>query len=119
MMAATTTESATADAPHARPKPTATRRRASGPDRLTVVLLATAAFLVVLSLLAGELRPVTRHAAARRIVLRRVIETKVIETVIPTPGANATGSSVTSSSVSSSGSGAPAYASGAPVTRTS
>jgi len=43
----------------------------------------------------------------------------VIETVIPTPGANATGSSVTSSSVSSLGSGAAAYASGAPVTRTS
>ena len=119
MMAVTTTESAPAAGPHAASKPAVTRRRASGPDRLTVVLLTVAAFLVVLSLLAGELRPVTRHVAARRIVLRRVIETRVIETVIPTPGANATGSSVTSASVSSSGSGAPAYAGGAPVTRTS
>lgn len=117
-MALTTTESAAQTAGRARPKPAAKRRGTAGPDRLTVVLLALAAFLVVLSLLTGELRPVTGHAAARRIVLKRVIETRVIETVIPTPGANATGSAVTSS-VSSSGSAAPAYATGAPVTRTS
>lgn len=118
MMAATTTEPAARVAPGAAMKPAAKRRRTAGPDRLTVVLLALAAFLVVLSLLADELQPVTGRAAARRIVLKRVIETKVIETVIPTPGANATGSSMTSS-VSSSGSAAPAYTSGAPVTRTS
>jgi len=92
------------------------RRRASGPDRVTVALLAVAGFLAVLALLAWQMSSSAANAGGRpAIVLRRVYETTVIET-IRGPGSGAGGSSVTQS-VSSSGS---SYASGAlPTTRTS
>jgi len=88
-------------------------RRASGPDRLTVWLLAGAAFLAVLALLAGQLRAGTsRTAAAPVVVVRRIYETRIVETV---PSAGGGGTSV-SQSVSSSG----APVASAPVsTRTS
>ncbi len=83
-------------------------RSASGPDRFTVWLLSCAAFLVVLALLAGELRgPAPRTAHKPVVVLRRVYETRVIETVRGPAGGGGGGTSV-SQSVSSSGSAAPA-----------
>jgi hypothetical protein len=90
-------------------------RRTSGPDRLTVWLVAGAAFLAVLALLAGQLRARTsRTAAAPVVVVRRIYETRIVETV-PSAGGAAAGTSV-SQSVSSSG----APAASAPVsTRTS
>ena len=92
----------------------ARRRRSVGPDRLTVVLLSVAAFLVVLALLAGQLRSAGAHSATRPVrVLRRVYETTVVETVV---GASGGGSSVTQS-VSSSGSGS--ALSSTPATRSS
>jgi hypothetical protein len=119
-MAVTTTDRLGAGAPAAAPraKAPARKRRAAGPDRLTVLFLAVAAFLVVLALLAGALRPVVNNTAAHRIVVRRVIETKVITTLVQSKAQAGAGSSVTSS-VSSSGSAAPAYSTGAPLTRTS
>ncbi len=76
-------------------------RRASGPDRLTVWLLAGAAFLAVLALLAGQLRAgPSRTAAASVVVVRRIYETRIVETV-PSAGGGAGGTSV-SQSVSSS-----------------
>jgi hypothetical protein len=95
-------------------------RPASGPDRLTVGLLTLAGFLVVLSLLASQLRVTAKPAAARHVlVTRRIYQTTVLETVPAPSGAAGGGSSVTQS-VSSSGSGGPAYAAGSgPVTRSS
>jgi hypothetical protein len=93
----------------------ARRRGGSGPDRLTVALLALAGFLAVLALLAGQLKAGAANVRARPVVvLRRVYETTVIETILGSrPGG---GSSVTRS-VSSSGS---SYTSGpAPRTRAS
>jgi hypothetical protein len=90
--------------------------RASGPDRLTVVLLSIAAFLMVLALLAGQLRssgtPLAHHTV---IVLRRVHESRIVETDRGSSAADAGGTSVTQS-VSSSGSAA---APAAPTTRSS
>jgi hypothetical protein len=94
----------------------ARRRGGSGPDRITVALLALAGFLAVLALLAWQLSSSAAILGARpAIVLRRVYETTVIETI---PGAGSGGgrSSVTQS-VSSSGA---SYTSGAaPTTRAS
>jgi hypothetical protein len=90
-------------------------RGRSGPDRLTVALLALAGFLTVLALLAAQLNSdAVNVRASRAIVLRRVYETRVVET-ISGPGSRG-GRSVTQS-VSSSGS---SYTSGAaPSTRSS
>jgi hypothetical protein len=94
-----------------RPRP-GRRKAASGPDRLTVLLLTLAVFLGVLALLASQLRATGSAAASRPVVvLRKVYETRVVTTV---PGAGG-GTSVTQS-VSSSGS--PAMSS-APSTRSS
>lgn len=91
-----------------------TRRPSSSPDRLTVVLWALAAFLVVLALLAAQLQSTSAHAPTRRtVVIRRIYRTQVIETIVGSSGGN---SSVTQS-VSSSGS--PSVAGPAPTTRTS
>jgi hypothetical protein len=100
-MAATTATERTA--PLRRPHPT--RGRAAGPDRLTVLLLTVAAFLLVLALLASQLRPAAAPAQPRPVVvLRKIYETRVVETV---PGPGAGGTSITQSqSVSSSGSAA-------------
>ncbi len=96
-----------------RPRPG--RRAASGPDRLTVLLLTIAAFLAVLALLAGQLRVSSAGGPPHPVVvLRKVYETRVVETVRGKGGA-AGGTSVTQS-VSSSGSAAPASA---PTTRSS
>jgi hypothetical protein len=93
---------------------TATRRRsgrgpaAPGLDRLTVVLFSLAAFLVVLALLAAQLRGAASHGAPRPVlVVRKIYRTTVVETL--TGGSGPAGTSV-SQSVSSSG------ASNAPVT---
>lgn len=78
-------------------------RRASGPDRLSVILFSLAAFLAVLALLADQLRAgATQPSTQRLVVVRRVYQTTVVETV---PGSG-WGSSV-SQSVSSSRSGYP------------
>ena len=98
--------------PIARPR---SRGAASGPDRLTVVLLAVAAFLVVLALLASELRPSSASGPQRHVVvLRRLYETRVIETVV---GPGSAGNNSVTQSVSSSGS--TAVPASAPTTRAS
>lgn len=95
------------------------RRTASGPDRLTVVLLSLAAFLVVLGLLAGQMSASAARAPAPRVVLlRKLVRTTVLETVTGGAGRPAAVSSSQSSSVSGgsvSGGSVPA----APTTRTS
>jgi hypothetical protein len=91
------------------------RRGSSGPDRLTVVLFSMAAFLVVLALLASQLRAVPAHTGARPVlVLRKEYRTTVIETIAN--GSGPGGTSV-SQSVSSSSAGGTAVA--APTTRSS
>lgn len=88
-------------------RPRAAPRRTSGPDRVTVILLSVAGFLVVLSLLAGQLPSLGTKAAPHRVVvIRRVYETRVIETV--PNGTAVTGGSGVTQSVSSSGSTAAA-----------
>ena len=89
------------------------RRPALGPDRLTVVLMSLAGFLVMLALLASQLRPTFVPAHHPVVVLRRVYQTTVVDTVRGS-GGGAGGTSV-SQSVASSGSVLPA----APTTRTS
>ena len=89
-----------------------TRRPKSGADRLSVILFSIAAFLLVLALLAWQLKaPPARLAARPVVVMKRIYTTTVVETV---PGRGGTSMS---QSVSSSGS---AYAaSSAPTTRSS
>lgn len=88
-------------------------RRSSGSDRLSVALYSLAAFLLVLALLASELRAGTRNARPHQvIVLRKVYRTTVIETI-----AGGHGGTSVSQSVSSSGSTALPVSS--PTTRTS
>jgi hypothetical protein len=90
-------------------RPRGSRRKAAGgPDRTSVILFSTAAFLAVLALLAWQLRATTPRAAAGRVVIvRRIYQTTVVET-IRGPGS---GTSI-SQSVSSSG---PASAGPAPI----
>ena len=88
-------------------------RAAAGPDRITVMLLTLTVFLVILAVLAWQMRSAPARPVHRMVVLRRVYETRVVETVV---GAAGVAGSVTQS-VSSSGSaaGTPAAA----TTRTS
>ncbi len=80
------------------------------------MLLTLAAFLLVLALLASQLRPPGASAARHPvIVLRRVYQTTVVETVPGPSGAGANGTSVTQSVSNSGSAGAPA----APTTRAS
>jgi hypothetical protein len=94
-----------------------TSRRASparGPDGVTVTLLTVAGFLVILALLAWQMRSAPTHPARRVIVMRRIYETRVVETIVG--GSRRGGSSITQS-VSSS---APTSSlSTSPVTRSS
>lgn len=105
--------------PHAPTSPTAVTPRASrrrgsgGPDRLTVMLFTLAAFLVVLALLAHQMRVANYGGSHPVPVLRKIYRTTVIETIVGSSGPS--GTSV-SQSVSSSGSGATAMA---PTTHTS
>jgi hypothetical protein len=87
--------------------------RAGGPDRLTVVMYALAAFLAVLALLAWQFRATPSGHTRPLIVLRRVYETRVVETRVGSPA----GSSSVTQSVSSSGSAASLAP--APTTRSS
>ena len=88
-------------------------RATAGPDRVSVMLLGIAGFLVVLALLAWQLRSApTRLASRPEVVLRRVYQTTVVETI--KGSRSASGTSV-SQSVSSSGSSSIA----APTTRSS
>lgn len=89
------------------------RGAASGPDRITVLLLTVTVFLVILAALAWQVRSAPARPKQRIVIVRRVYETRVVETVV---GAAGGGSSVTQS-VSSSGSGSALPA--APTTRTS
>lgn len=90
------------------------RRTASGPDRVTVVLLSVAAFLVMLALLAGQMSASAARAPAPRVVLlRKLVRTTMLETVTGGTGRP----TAVSSSQSSSVSGGPVSA--APTTRTS
>lgn len=88
--------------------------RASGPDRLTVLLLTIAAFLIVLALLARQLQasepPITAHAV---VVLRKVYETRYVETRAAAGGA--AGTPVTQAVSNSASAPVPA----APTTRSS
>ncbi len=78
-----------------------------------MILFSLAAFLVVLALLAWQLRASPSAATARPVlVVRRVYQTTVVETI----RGSGSGTSV-SQSVSSSGSGSLPLA--APTTRTS
>lgn len=87
------------------------RRRRSGPDRATVILLGLTAVLAVLALLAWQLSSSPTKTAARPVRLeRRIYQTTVIETI----GGGGSGTSM-SQSVSSSGSASSA----GPVTRSS
>ena len=86
-------------------------RRSAGPDRVTVMMLSLATFLVIFAGLAWQLRSVAAGPAHRVVLVRRVYETRVVETVVGRAG----GSGSVSESVSSS---VPA-ASPAPVTRSS
>jgi len=88
-------------------------RRATTPDRVTVMLLTLTVFLVILAALAWQMRSAPARPVRRLVVLRRVYETRVVETVVGAAGA---GSSVTRS-VSSSGSASALPA--APTTRAS
>jgi hypothetical protein len=104
----------TASAAATSPGP-AKRRRVS-PDRLTVALLSTTAFLLVLALLGSQLGSASRARVARRaIVIHRIYRTTVLERVLPgTSGARG------ASSVTQSSSPPPVEsASAAPVTRVS
>lgn len=89
------------------------RRTAAGPDRISVFLFTLGAFLVVLALLAWQLRASAATPARHHVVLvRRIYETTVIETI----RGSGSGTSV-SQSVASSGSGSVSVA--APTTRSS
>lgn len=91
-------------------------RRPGAVDRVSVILVSLAAFLVVLALLARQLpsSAATRPAARPVLVIRRVYQTTVVETI--RGGSSGSGTSV-SQSVSSSGSGS--VAAGPVVTRAS
>jgi hypothetical protein len=87
----------------------------SGPDRATVVLFSLAAFLVVLAMLASQLRVTAAPAQQRRVlVIRRIYRTTIVETVIG-PGR---GTSM-SQSISSSGSSNAYPTAATPTTRSS
>lgn len=92
----------------------ATERPAArrGADRMTVLLVSLAGFLVVLALLAAELRTAPAPTAPRVVLLRRIYRTTVVESV----GGGSAGPAVTESVSSTGSSGVPAAA---PVTRTS
>jgi hypothetical protein len=111
--AAATTRRSPAPAPGSGPK--ARSGGTSGPDRLTVTLLALAGFMVVLALLAWQLRPASARPVRRPVVvLRKIYRTTIVETIAGGNGASATS---VSQSVSASGS---SYApSAAPTTRSS
>jgi hypothetical protein len=95
------------------PRRPARRPRRGGADRLSVALFSLAAFLVVLTLLAGQLRLAGGSRAGHMIVVRKVYVTRVVETVV---GVRGGGTSV-SRSQSTSGSASSAYS--VPRTRTS
>lgn len=86
------------------------RRR--GIDRLTVALLALAAFLLVLAFLGTRLGAAARPAARpREVVLRRIYRTTVVERIFP---AGASGPAA-GTSVSQSVSGSTAAPAAAPL----
>jgi hypothetical protein len=89
------------------------RSRATDPDRLTVMLLTLAAFLVVLALLASQFKVTAAGRAGPLILHRRVYETRVVETIVGPSG----GGSAVTQSVSSSGS--TATVAPPPITRVS
>jgi hypothetical protein len=86
-------------------------RGSAGPDRVTVMVLSLAAFLVIFAGLAWQMRTAPARAAHRMVLVRRVYETHVVETVV---GPTAGGSSVTQSVSSSVPASSPA-----PATRSS
>lgn len=92
-------------------------RRSGGPDRLTTLLLAGTALLVVLGLLALQLRSQSpRGATGQRseLVVRRVVVTRRIVIERSRPAGQPATSTVTQTS-----SPAPAAIAAAPVTRAS
>lgn len=79
-----------------RRRPAGARRRPAGrvPDRVSVMLVGLAAFLVILALLAGQIRgPATSGYPTREVVKRRIYVTTIIDS---TSGARA-GTSVSQS----------------------
>jgi hypothetical protein len=96
-----------------------TRRRAprvGGPDGVTVTMLTVAGFLLVLALLAWQMRSSSAAAPPHRVVVvRRVYETRVVETVVG--GRGQTGGSSVTQSVS--GSAGPSVSPSAAVTHSS
>ncbi len=86
-------------------------RRHVAPDRLTVMLFAVAAFLVVLAVLISQMHTVA--ARPKVVVVRRVYRTTVVETVLGQRGGG------TSVSQSTSNSGSVPTSLAAPTTRVS
>ena len=86
-------------------------RRHGAPDRLTVMLFASAAFLVVLAVLISQMHTVPTRPKV--VVVRRVYRTTVVETVL---GRRGGGTSVSQSTASSGSAPAPVAA---PTTRVS
>jgi hypothetical protein len=89
------------------------KRSRPGPDRLSAALFTLAAFLVVLALLATQLKAPRAVNLQPQVLVRRIYETRTVETVI---GSSRRGSSSTQSVSSSASAPAPG---GAVVTRTS
>lgn len=71
---------------------------AAAADGVAVMLLTMAAFLVIVALLAWQVRSAPAQPRPRVIVLRRVYETRVVETVIGAAGERSTVTQSVSSS---------------------
>jgi hypothetical protein len=92
-------------------------RSRGGPDRVTLMLLVLAGFLVVLAILSARLRTAPAQAsvpAPRVVVLRRIYRTTVVD-----DGPATRQDATATVSVSSSGSTPPTSSAAAPTTRTS
>jgi hypothetical protein len=80
------------------------RATATGPDRITVLLMTLAGVLAVLAVLAWQFSAAATLPPRRVVVVRKIYVTRVVETI---HGDGPGGSSVTQS-VSTSGTSAPA-----------
>lgn len=72
------------------------RSTRGGPDRLSIVLFSAALFLILLALLAHQLRSASLAKTPRYTLVRKVYRTRVIETIIG-PGPVSVSQSVASS----------------------
>lgn len=92
----------------------ARRSSSSGPDRVVVGLGSVTAFLIVLAVLAGQLRAAPAQAPVhRQLIIRRIYATTIVEDPSGSPAARSTVTQSVSTSGSTPGSAA------TPTTRTS